>query len=542
MGIGMTILAVLKAWIRRGRVVLASSKGAFDLNSVLVAAAVVAILVGGTAVTTFGVIPWAQDNGAMQSLSAVNTAQSVAKVRDGKFMTGDGLTGASYLTTSGSSLVVGADTDGSCWVGFSRSDAGKTFFATADKSDPQPWVSGINTGCVDVTQQKQLARAVGTPMPIGYGINFGFNYSGELAKGNKNSTDNPPIEFGTTGVMAGKSVTHVSRGTGFACAIADNTPYCWGWNNRGQLGNGATTDSLVPVAVDTTALAGKEITALTSGSDHSCVIASGQAYCWGSDYKGQLGTSTTNTTALTPTPVGGALAGEQLSWIDAGYETTCAITGGTAYCWGAAGSGAVGTGNTGTNIDFPTAVRTDGVLAGKTVSRISSGTDITCAVADAIAYCWGKNTNGQIGNNSTANSPVPVAVDASGVLAGKSIISISAGDRHVCAIANAGVYCWGDSNYGQLGNGTTVQSLVPIAVSGPWGSTPVDLVSAGKGQSCASADGKAYCWGYNSYGQVGNGGTANALTPAAVSVRASVAGKRVVALIADYNNVSVVYE
>lgn len=528
MGTGMTLPAVLKAWLRRGRSLLATTRGAFDLTSVLVGAAVVAILVGGTAVTTFGIIPWAQDNGARQNLSAVNTAQSVAKVRDGKFMTGDGLTGASYLTTSGSALAVGADPSGSCWVGFSRSDAGKTFYSTATKTDPQPWATGTNTGCVDVTQQKQLARAVGTPMPIGYAAGWGANMSQSLGTGSNNAVL-APQEVLRTGVLAGKSMTAIAAGQWHNCGIADGQAYCWGDNSAGQLGTGNTTSSTTPVAVDTSGvLAGKEITAITVGGAFTCALADGAPYCWGQNGWGQLGTGNNNATTV-PTAVTGVLAGKKVTSIDAGAYHTCAIADGAAYCWGGGNDGELGSNYVGA-INVPRAVSTTGALAGKTVTSIEAGAYFTCAAAGGAAFCWGNGNYGNLGNGSTSYASVPTPVDATGALAGKTVTKVAVG-LVACALADSKPYCWGTAPNGGLGAGTgTTTSYVPVAVApGDLQGKAVSDIAIGSGP-CVLAESDLYCWGNGSVGANGTNTTANAYEPAKVVVQGSLAGKKAIAV------------
>ena len=125
------------------------------------------------------------------------------------------------------------------------------------------------------------------------------------------------------------------------------------------------------------------------------------------------------------------------------------------------------------------------------------------------AASWGDNQYGQLGNNSTAGSAVPVAVDTAGVLAGKTVTAISTGSYHSCAVADGRVYCWGNNGYGQLGNNTTTDSSVPVAVNtdGVLAGRTVIAISTGAYHSCAVADGKAYCWGYNGDGQLGNNST-----------------------------------
>ena len=147
-----------------------------------------------------------------------------------------------------------------------------------------------------------------------------------------------------------------------------------------------------------------------------------------------------------------------------GWSRSCAIASDDkAYCWGSNDFGRLGNNST-ANSRVPVAVNTSGVLAGKTIKQISAGSSHTCAIAsDDKAYCWGSNDFGRLGNNSTANSRVPVAVNTSGVLAGKTIKQISAGSSHTCAIASDDkAYCWGVGL--ALGNNSINNSLVPTHV------------------------------------------------------------------------------
>ncbi|MFZ1243394.1 MAG: hypothetical protein WAQ22_04625 [Candidatus Saccharimonas sp.] len=152
---------------------------------------------------------------------------------------------------------------------------------------------------------------------------------------------------------------------------------------------------------------------------------------------------------------------------------------------------------------------------------VTGGSD-TCAIAsDNQVYCWGRNYDGRLGNNSTTDSSVPVAVTTSGALSGKTIRQVAAGNAHTCALASDNqVYCWGYNSNGQLGNNSTTMSLVPVAVttSGVLSGKTIRQVTAGGAHTCALAsDNQVYCWGYNYYGQLGNNSTANSSVPVAVN-------------------------
>ena len=132
-------------------------------------------------------------------------------------------------------------------------------------------------------------------------------------------------------------------------------------------------------------------------------------------------------------------------------------------------------------------------------SQITIGYAHTCALTnEGKAYCWGRNNQGQLGNNSTTNSRIPVAVQ---MPAGVSFQSIAAGHAHTCALTNEGkAYCWGRNNQGQLGNNSTTDSSIPVAVQMPAG-VSFQSIAAGYYNTCAlTNEGKAYCWGRNNQG------------------------------------------
>jgi alpha-tubulin suppressor-like RCC1 family protein len=145
----------------------------------------------------------------------------------------------------------------------------------------------------------------------------------------------------------------------------------------------------------------------------------------------------------------------------------------------------------------------------------------TCAVASGLAYCWGTGTDGALGHNSTASSLVPVAVYTGGVLSGKTVLEVNLGVWHACATARdasnvVAAYCWGQNASGQLGNGTTTNSSVPVAVSVLAGGLQGHTVTALKGggnRGCVIADSTTYCWGLNYIGQLGDGTTTTRTVP-----------------------------
>jgi len=226
----------------------------------------------------------------------------------------------------------------------------------------------------------------------------------------------------------------------------------------------------------------------------------------------------------------------------ASFYHSCAIAlNGRAYCWGSGNSGKLGNGSTASS-RVPVAVNTSGVLAGKTIKQISAGENHTCAIAsDNRAYCWGSNKNGQLGNGSTADSNVPVAVNMSGALAGKTIKQMSVEFSTSCVVASDNrAYCWGSNKNGQLGNGSTADSRVPVAVntSGVLVGKTIKEVTTGGFHTCAlDTSSKMYCWGLNSSGRLG-GGLTSILSnvPVAVNMSGALAGKTIKQMSTGYSS------
>jgi hypothetical protein len=294
----------------------------------------------------------------------------------------------------------------------------------------------------------------------------------------------------------------IAGGLYHSCAVtAAGAAMCWGLNAQGQLGDATLVDKTTPVPV--TGLS-SDVIAVTAGAFHSCALTiAGAVKCWGSNSWGQLGDGT-NMAATTPVAVEGLTSG--VVAITAGRYFTCALTeAGAALCWGRNDFGQLGNGTT---TDSTVPVSVSGLSS--SVARISGGFAHTCAVTDAGAVsCWGSNSHGQLGNGTTTDELVPVQV--SGLTSGAS--GVSTGRYHSCAVAAGGaVRCWGRNSSGQLGNGTMTDSAVPVSVSGL--SSGIVSVVSGSYFNCAMTDAVTVsCWGDNDYGQLGDGTTTDSPVP-----------------------------
>jgi alpha-tubulin suppressor-like RCC1 family protein len=273
-------------------------------------------------------------------------------------------------------------------------------------------------------------------------------------------------------VAGGLRFRQVDGGDDHTCAVTypDNRAYCWGYHAEGALGDGTSQPGarLTPIAV----AGGLRFRQVSAGAGqsypdqhrepfggHTCgVTTTDEAFCWGPNTFGQLGIGgTTGSWVKTPTRVAGA---QRFRQIEAGTAYTCAVTtDNRAFCWGNGHQGQIGDGKTYLRFS-PSAV-----AGGHSFERITTGALHTCAETTSNrAYCWG---TGGIGDGTTMQrlTPVPVA-------GGIFFSQVSAGGTkfgsHTCGKTAAGVaYCWGTNNYGQLGDGTMTDRDRATRVVGP---------------------------------------------------------------------------
>ena len=343
-----------------------------------------------------------------------------------------------------------------------------------------------------------------------------------------------PSQFCWAGDMA------ISANLGYHNAVihSDGTVYTWGNNTTGQLGDNSETQRTTPVTVYTSgALASKNVTAVSAGWYHSLALDSdGKVYAWGDNTNGQLGdNSTTSSSVPVSVYTAGALNGKSITAIAAGLDHTLALdSDGIVYAWGDNTSGQLGDGSN-SDSKIPVAVSTAGILSGKTISAIAVGFYFSVAMdSDGKVYTWGSNSSGQLGNNSTTASNIPVAVSTSGLLSSKTIVDIEAGNSHCLVLDNAGdLFSWGANNDGQLGNESYDASLVPVAVdmTDVLSGKTINAIASGRYHSLAlDSDGKVYTWGLNGSGNLGDASYTKRNTPVAVDVSGVLSGKVLTAI------------
>lgn len=499
---------------------------------------VTAIDAGGghtCAVVNGGVQCWGFNaNGQLGNNSLVGSSVAVRAINPGS--------GATSVSAGGAHTCAVVSGGLQCWGGNSNGQLGNN--SNAQSLLPVSiFAAGSNVTAVSAGSNHTCAVIDG-------GVRcWGQNSGGQL--GNNSSIDSA---VAVTAIAALSGATAVAAGSFHTCAVVAGGAKCWGQGGLGALGNGGTANSAIPV---TTIAAGSGATAIDVGTNHSCAIMMAMVYCWGQNNVGQLSYAdaiqttparvfslSAGTTALATGPFHtcanapdgvycwGSNSSLQLgahrrytfepvpqltlsssggigyvTGLTAGTGYNCAIVDGSVQCWGARNSSKVPLGSSATNFATAPVVT---IAAGTGTNVVDGGYDHTCASIPSVSIlCWGVNEDGQLGGGGLTSGSVPVA---SATLPGSVGSSVGAWNLHTCAVVSSGVQCWGYGSSGQLGNGgNSFRSAPVVAIAA---NSNISTVSTGDFHSCAlTFAGGVRCWGYNLYGQLGNGANADSNVP-----------------------------
>ena len=363
-----------------------------------------------------------------------------------------------------------------------------------------------STGTVRVTvraPQKAATLAAGGQSSCGVAADggawcVGSNANGQLGDGT-NRDRTAPVAVG----QGARDWAGIDTSGNTTCGTKTSGDlYCWGANNRGQLGLGGGGQQWSP------RLVGDGYASVAVGWMHTCAVrTTGALFCWGEGGRGQLGDGARGT-ALSPQRVGSA---EDWVSVTAGGWHTCAVReDGSAWCWGLNDLGQLGTGTAGWRLQ-PTPVAST-----RSWVALDATWSSTCGLDTAgRVLCWGLNDQGQLGDGTRSTRDAPVAVSGD-----RTFTDVAVGDAHACALDRRGAaWCWGRNSYGQLGDGSGTGSTTPVAVAGSGSFTAVDT---GWMHSCGlTRSAQLQCWGGNERGQLARGDRQDRPVPPGVTVPAA---------------------
>jgi alpha-tubulin suppressor-like RCC1 family protein len=294
---------------------------------------------------------------------------------------------------------------------------------------------------------------------------WGLNDRGQLGDRTVGGFRNSPVLIGSAfaryrAISAG--------GSGFAaqeshtCGLTPAaTISCWGANSYGQLGNGTFEDAAVPMAI--AAAPGVRFRGVSAGGRHTCALSETfEVYCWGSNSSGQLGNAAAGPVSSVPVLVGGGVAqGVAFEAVSAGENHTCGISGAVTFCWGNNGRGQLGDGTMLSSIDPVSPI----LLPDRAFAhQVSAGFEFSCNVvaAPGTAYCWGRDDLVQLGfGPDEFCGSVLCSRVGHPVVGGFAFRQVSAGGAHACSLTQEKrIICWGDNRRGQGGVGMRPTSSI----------------------------------------------------------------------------------
>lgn len=298
----------------------------------------------------------------------------------------------------------------------------------------------------------------------------------------------------------------LAAGKNHTCALLNDASIsCWGHNGYGSLGV-VSAGGYLPQNI-----AAEKFKTITAGGFNTCAISTSQViFCWGRNNLKQVGKPTQTSSVTSPQSLSHPSSVEGFVSISTGESQTCAIaTVGSSWCWGSNSDGQLGNGELSTSSD---PVATYLLPSMQKVTMIESGGSHSCLLTtQANLICWGLNDVGQVGDTQSDTGTLPYYLEDA------KFMKVATGTRHTCGLKNEStIVCWGDNEMAQLGNNSTFSSSVPVAVQLPEGATAREI-AAGDSHTCALLDNDdVMCWGSNSKGKLGDGSTTQRLVPTKV--------------------------
>lgn len=328
-------------------------------------------------------------------------------------------------------------------------------------------------------------------------------------------TDDDCTESGCTrpvGMYESMPFESLGAGEWHTCGLVDARAYCWGYNRFGQLGdNGDIVTRCADDAPFTCTMfprlvgIGSPIDILTTSRAVACAVTSnGNALCWGWNLAGALGRGFKGDRGFADPQ---SLSELRFVDLETGFGHTCGLTAsGDAYCWGSNEVGRLGTG------DIEDRLLPELVQGGLSFTSITTGGSFTCAITTAREiYCWGWGWEGRTGTGNMEDqlSPAPNLMP-------EPATAVSGGQHHACAIAESGnLYCWGANHNGQLGVPVAGYATTPQLV--PLPAPVVRVATGFLHTCAITSDDRLYCWGANAHGQLGVGDFALRTEPTLVN-------------------------
>jgi len=337
--------------------------------------------------------------------------------------------------------------------------------------------------------------SIDRPAPVLVTAAWGYDLFGQLGDGS-NTDRTLPVQVQ---MPAGVHFKAVAAGTYHSLALSDTSgPWAWGDNITGELGDGSTTNSNVPVPVVTPE--GVTFAALSAGGFHNLALdETGAAWAWGANGTGELGDGTT-TQRTVPVAVDMPPGVTFTSVSAGGHHSLGLASDGAAWAWGYNHEGQIGGGST---TDRSSPVRVS-MPAGVSFTAVWAGGRHSLALAgDGTAWAWGDNGSGQLGDSSHTNRTTPVRVH---MPVGVRLTAVSSGLYHSLALSRDGsAWGWGDNFNGELGDGSMVGSDVPVRAQMPEGVSFSSITGGGYSSFSLTAGGRPWAWGGNGHGQLGDG-------------------------------------